>query len=82
MKKITLTNDFHNTQATVIPQPVTEGRDKGYHKISRKTMLRLRNQLCGLHDCTCGGQFGERGGIRLTLVDEDSEQNIIIDLKR
>jgi hypothetical protein len=80
MKKITLTNDFHNTEATVIPQLITEGRNKGLYKISRKTALRLRSKLCGNSDCTCGGNFGERGGAYLNVVNEDYDRNYIIDL--
>ena len=80
MKKITLTNEFHNTEATVIPQLITEGRHKGYYKISRKTALRLRNELCGIEGCTCGGTFGERGGAYLNVVNEDYDRNYIIDL--
>lgn len=83
MKKITLTNDFHNTEATVIPQLITEGRHKGYYKISRKTAMRLRNELCGSSDCVCGGNFGERGQqgeVMIDVVNEDYERNYIVQL--
>jgi len=80
MKKITLSNNFHNTEATVIPQAITEGRFKGYAKISRKTAMRLKNELCGSADCLCGGNFGERGGSHLEVINEDYERNYIIDL--
>ncbi|MDP2026467.1 hypothetical protein [Sulfuriferula sp.] len=78
----TLTNSFHNTSATVRPVAITEGRFAGMHKISRKTALRLRNELCGIEGCTCGGNFGERGGIVLDVANEDYDRNYIVDLSR
>lgn len=81
MEAFTLTNDFHNTSATVRPEAIKEGRFAGMHKISRATMLRTRRQLCGIAGCTCGGQFGERsGGAYICVVNEDAERNIIVDL--
>jgi hypothetical protein len=81
MQTITLTNSFHNTSATVRPVPITEGRFAGLHKISRKTALRLRRELCGSTDCTSGGNFGERGGAHLAVINEDYDRNYIVDLK-
>lgn len=78
MRKITLTNEFHNTEATVIPQLITEGRYKGYQRISRNVVLRLRRDLCGNPECSCGGTFGERGGTSLEVINEDSDRNYII----
>lgn len=83
MKKITLTNDFHNTEVTVIPQLVTEGRHKGHYKISHKIAMRLRNELCGRSDCTCGGNFGERGQqgeVVLDVINVDYDRNFIVQL--
>lgn len=80
MKRITLINEFHNTEATVIPQEIPEGRFAGLHRISRKTAMRLRRELCGNSDCVCGGNFGERGGVSLDVVNEDYERNYIVDL--
>lgn len=80
--KITLTNSFHGTSATVRPVAIAEGRFAGLHKISRKTALRLRAELCGSADCTCGGTFGEREGARLAVVNEDYDRNYIVDLSR
>jgi len=82
MKTITLTNDFHNTSASVQPVAITEGRFAGLYKISRKTALRLRSELCGVSGCTCGGNFGERGGVKLDVVNEDYDRNYIVDLSR
>ncbi len=78
----TLINSFHNTSATVRPVPITEGRFCGMSKISRKTALRLRAELCGVSGCTCGGNFGERGGVVFDVVNEDYDRNYIIDLSR
>ena len=75
MKTIELTNNFHNTEAKVRPVLITDGRFKGYHKISRRTALRLRSELCGSADCTCGGCFGERGGAHLNVISEDYDRN-------
>lgn len=80
-KPITLTNDFHNTSATVRPVPIKSGRFAGYHKIAWKTVMRLRRELCGRTGCKCGGQFGERGGAYLYVTNEDSDRNIIIDMR-
>lgn len=77
---ITLSNDFHNTEATVRPVAITEGRYKGWHKISRKTALRLRSALCGMTDCSCGGTFVERGGQYINVINEDFDRNYIVDL--
>ena len=78
----TLSNSFHNTIATVRPIAITEGRFAGMHKISRKTALRVRAELCGVSGCTCGGNFGERGGVILDVVNEDYDRNYIVDLSR
>ncbi len=81
MKTIILSNSFHNTEATVRPVEITSGRFCGLHKISRKTALRLRRELCGFDGCVCGGTFGERGGAKLDVVDEDCDRNYIIDMR-
>jgi hypothetical protein len=79
-KPITLTNDFHNTSATVRPVPIKSGRFAGYHKIAWKTVMRLRRELCGRTGCKCGGQFGERGGAYLYVTNEDEFGALIINL--
>lgn len=81
MTTITLTNEFHNTSANVRPVPVTEGRFAGLHKISHKTAIRLRATLCGIAGCTCGGNFGERGGAYVNVVNQDYDRNYIVDLR-
>jgi len=82
MKTVTLTNNFHNTSSKVRPVVIANGRFAGMHKISRKTALRLRSELCGVSGCVCGGTFGERGGVLLDVVSEDYDRNYIIDLAR
>lgn len=79
-KTITLTNDFHGTSASVRPVAITEGRFAGKHMITRKTAMRLRGELCGSASCACGGNFGERGGAHLAVINEDYDRNYIIDL--
>lgn len=45
MEKITLRNDFHNTEATFLLR--ADGT------ISGRTMKRILKALCGMDDCTC-----------------------------
>ncbi|MDP1543179.1 MAG: hypothetical protein Q8L99_08520 [Polycyclovorans sp.] len=78
---ITLSNEFHNTEASVRPVEIKEGRHTGYHKISKQTANRLRNALCGISGCTCGGNFGERGGAYLEVINQDWDGNYIIDMR-
>ena len=78
--KIKLSNDFHGTSATVEPQLITEGRFRGLHRISRKTMLRLRRCLCGQPACRCGDTFGARCSAHLAVVNEDSNRDLVVDL--
>lgn len=80
-KIITLSNDFHNTEARVRPVEITEGRYKGWHRISKRTARRLHNELCGSDDCCCGDSFGSRGGVCLRLVTMDWDQNYIVDIE-
>lgn len=49
--KITLRNDFHNTEAVVIPHNL-HGRE-GF--LSARQVKRADRKLCGMSDCTCGG---------------------------
>lgn len=80
MRTITLTNDFHGTEARVIPRLIAEGRWAGFYRISRRTALRLRATLCGAHEYCCSGTFGDRGGVRLELVNEDYDRSYIVDM--
>lgn len=62
---ITLTNDFHNTSRTVrVPAD-------GY--ISAATARRIRNDLCGISGCICGGVLGQR----MSTHTADGKQIII-----
>lgn len=47
--KITLRNNFHGTEATVIALD---------NIISARAMRRAENKLCGISDCTCGSRRG------------------------
>jgi hypothetical protein len=76
--KLNLSNEYHNTTASCIPQPITDGRYKGYYRISRKVARRLHNQLCGCNDCVCGGTFGQRGGLYVNVINEDYDNSYII----
>jgi len=52
--KITIKNNFHGTEARVrfssLPATLTAGQIK-----------RVRRALCGMTDCSCGGNLSERG---------------------
>ena len=50
--KITLKNDFHNTEITLIAK--NGMLSTGQVKKSKKT-------LCGIAGCTCGDELGTRG---------------------
>ena len=81
MPKILLINDFHGTEATVRPVLITEGRFKGYYKVSQRTAKRLHNELCGVVDsCTSGDTFGARGGHYLEVINQDYDRNFIVRL--
>jgi len=58
MKKITLTNDFHNIEVTLRIEEL-EGAAIG--KLSANQVKKARRELCGMSDCTCSGDTGCRG---------------------
>lgn len=51
--KITLRNNFHNTETTLIVN------DDGI--ISKRQVKAAHDRLCGSDSCTCGNDFGARG---------------------
>ena len=53
MKKIKLTNKFHNTECEVRPD------DKG--RVSARAMKSAQKKLCGVAGCRCGEPRTERG---------------------
>lgn len=61
---LTLTNDFHNSQARVrVDVPGI---------MSRAQVQRAQRKLCGISDCTCGGVRGPQyhDGRRIELEDQ------------
>jgi len=62
--KITLTNDFHRTEHTII---VRNG------VVSHRAASNSQRKLCGVDGCICGGPMGQRG----TQVDADGNALII-----
>ena len=67
-KKVTLSNDFHATEAVIILRPLPNGRD---YFVSRRQARRCERILCGQADCVCGDTFGRRGGEQaLNILDE------------
>jgi hypothetical protein len=64
MRQITLSNDFHNTEVRirVASLPATLSPSQG---------ARVRRQLCGQRDCTCGDVRGRQiqpDGARVRVV--------------
>ena len=51
-----LTNNFHNTHATVKPKPITDG-----WYLTARQVRRAWLKLCGMADCHCSGDLGARG---------------------
>ena len=82
--KITMKNDYHNTQAEARPRAIAGGRYTGYHRISKQVARRLYNQLCGSSDCTCGDTFGARGQQEYTvdIINEDYYEGYIVAVRR
>lgn len=70
MKKITLTNDFHGTSINLV---VRRGR------LSLRQVRRARSALCGMADCKCGGNLGERGGSNPMIYLERGADYAIVD---
>lgn len=56
-KKITLTNDFHNTSVNLL---VDDDPKKDYH-LSPGQARRARKTLCGIDGCSCSDEIGVRG---------------------
>lgn len=52
MNKITLTNDFHGTTINLV---LRAGR------LSPRQIRRAWRALCGIADCCCSGEAGQRG---------------------
>lgn len=57
--KITLRNNFHNTEVKLRINKVYCGGAVG--KLSAHQIKRARNILCGIQGCTCGDELGCRG---------------------
>ena len=52
--QITLTNDFHNTEAVVRSSP----SQHGVGSLTADQLRRAVRKLCGISDCMCGGVRG------------------------
>ena len=60
MKKITLTNNFHNTK-TVVLADVVDCETHFEVALTGPQMRRAERKLCGVAGCKCGGPAGIRG---------------------
>ncbi len=72
MTKITLTNDFHRTQINLVLKP--------HNRLSLRQVRRAREALCGMADCQCGGDLGQRGGSNPQVYLERGADYAIVDL--
>ena len=68
--KITLTNNFHDTAINL----VVRGAQLSLHQVRR-----ARRALCGMADCQCGGDLGERGGSNPMVYLERGADHAIVD---
>ena len=59
--KITFKNPFHGTEASCVTQNGT---------LNKRQVKRVRKQLCGMSDCTCGGVYG--GDLALVRTSHDT----------
>lgn len=59
--KITLTNDFHNSESIITIQK--DGM------VSQSQVKKVHKELCGIKDCTCSGQSGQRGRQEWVIVE-------------
>ena len=66
--KLTLRNDFHNTEAIVIAK-------NGI--ISHSSLKRARAKLCGMKNCYCGDIRGTQDMIIDICYDRDGEYAIV-----
>jgi hypothetical protein len=78
--EIELINDFHDTAHTVL------ARHSGGspYRLTQRQVRRLRETLCGVKGCTCGGYLGERGnqfvGIE-PIYDDGKEDGALLWIK-
>lgn len=83
MKRITLTNEANGTSARLIPQPVRHGKFAGKHRISRRTLLRVRHELVGYSFFEKGeGLFCETGGSQLNVIKRVIGLDYVVDLSK
>lgn len=59
--KITLTNDFHNTETTI------EIKEGGLVPISQ--IKKAKNELCGIKGCACSNASGQRGRQEYAIIE-------------
>ena len=66
IKELTLTNDFHNTTATLMPSKVYENEYGLFARVSWDDWITANFLLCGMKDCSCV--------VEMTAVDDDEKQ--------
>ena len=68
--RITLKNNFHDTQATVISRDGI---------ISASSLKRASRKLCGMDDCTCGGLRGPQDVELRGDLDRDGNGILVVE---
>lgn len=69
MNKLTLTNNFHNTEVTLVPKGNT---------LSPSQVKRSWRILCGISGCTCCNSAGARGNQEVELeFNQDGSAGIV-----
>lgn len=65
--KITIANDFHNTEKNLLARVRTDGAVL----ISRNQAKACKNTLCGINGCTCGDDIGSRPSVCESINPDD-----------
>lgn len=72
MTKITLTNDFHNTEINL----VAKQNSKGVLYFSKSQCQKAQRTLCGIKGCGCSGVLGTRGSQQITEQNEKYDGSV------
>jgi len=70
MKTLKLTNDFHNTQTTVLAETWETKLGEKMATVDRHNLTMAERKLCGMKECTCGGWRG------LAIDENDAEYTV------
>lgn len=60
MRTYTIRNDFHNSEVRIRCEGVSHIHGECTIRPNRRQLQRIRRELCGIADCTCGGMRGRQ----------------------